>query len=319
MAVPRNLNGWVRQPHDPRDVMYAAPRRLLATLPDYFDLSAGMGPQLDQKSLGACGPFSAAECITFNQKAQGLPVVGASELFTYYCTRNLMGTLDQDSGVDNRSLMKALAGYGYAAESLWPYDVSKFKVKPPQGVIDAAAKNKITSYAAVAKDLDQMKGALVGGDPFIFGFDVFAGIMSDQAAETGVVPDPRPGESPQGGHDVSVVGFTTVERPGVTPGRKWPANTFKVRNHWMNGPGDPWGDGGYGYVSFKYGTGPNASDFWIINAIPGGAVPPPAGTLPARVMTGAWVGPDGEQVSFRVEWAAGAKASAVAGSASRVR
>lgn len=265
-----NLNGWKRQAPDARDVPHA-PRVSLVGLPDWHDLSAGMGPLLDQLDLGACGPFTLDECVTYNQIQQGLAPTGAAPLFTYYTTRFLMGTVDQDSGVDNRTLLKAAAGYGYPPEALYPYDTSKFRQKPPQAVIDAAARNKITSYAAVAKDLATMKATLVAGDPFCFGFDVFDQMMSAECTRTGVLA--MPAGSLLGGHDVAVVGYSDVDRPGVLAGNTWPARHFKFRNHWTD-RGRPWGDGGYGYVPYEYATGPHADDFWVVNAVPGGVVPP---------------------------------------------
>jgi len=271
--------GWVRQPYDPRDWHFKAPRRLLAHLAPTIDLMANMGPYLDQQDIGACGPNTADEMIEFDQKIEGMPVVSASRLFNYWTTRYLMdpSSVDQDTGVDNRTLMKALNAYGFCPESLWPYDTSKFTQQPPKAAFDAALPNRINNYAAVVQNLAQMQGTLASGFPFMFGFSVYQQIMSDQAAATGILADPKRGETPIGGHDMTCCGFTTVDRPGVKPGNKWPAGTFKLRQHWVNGDGSPWGDGGYGYVSFAYATNPNlAGDFWVINAIPGAVPKPPA-------------------------------------------
>lgn len=275
--MTRNLTGWRRQEKDPRDWQYVAPRRVVRALAPTVDLRAGLGPQLDQGQLGSCGPNTADELIEYDQRAEGLPVTSASRLFIYYVTRQIMGTVGQDSGVDNRSLLKALNQYGFAPESLWPYsdDPVTFKRQPPQSVYTAALANRITNYAAVAQQLDQMKGVHAGRFPFMFGFDVFPAMLGDAAAATGIVPDPGPSDSPEGGHDVTFCGYTDVELPGVKPGNKWPAGTFCFRNHWLNADGTPWGDGGYGYISYAYATGPHASDFWVINAVPGGTPTPP--------------------------------------------
>lgn len=268
--MPRKFHfGWKRQAKDHRDWHYVPPRRLTLTLAPTVDLTANMGPLLNQGALGSCGPNTASEMITYDQKVEGLPLIEPSRLFIYYTTRDLMGTVNQDSGVDNRTLLKALAEFGFCAESLWPYDVSIFTTKPGAAAYAAALPNVITSYAAVEVDLQQMQACLATRFPFMFGFDVFEQIMSDAAAANGIVADPSPGETPIGGHDVTICGYTTVQMPGINPGNIWPANTFRFRNHWFNEDGSPWGDGGYGYVSFKYATGPNASDFWVINAVPG--------------------------------------------------
>lgn len=270
MAFAYKLSGWHRQLPDPRDHRFYVPRRITDHLPPWIDLQPGMGPYLDQRNLGTCGPFAVTELINYDQKVQGLSVVELSELFIYYYTRALMGTVSQDSGVNNRTLLKALAKYGYCVESLWSYDTTKFTVKPPQVAIDAAAKSKLVNYAAVAQLPSQMQGTLANGRPFLFGFDCFQQIMSDEAAATGIIAMPKKGETSIGGHDMPALGFTTVDRPGVLPGNKWPANTYKLRQHWTNADGSPWGDGGYGYVAADYAhDNAYASDFWVINAIPG--------------------------------------------------
>ncbi len=267
--------GWKQQPFDPRDRFHFA--REDRHLAPYFDNSPNMGRQLDQGAEGPCGPNTAAEMIEFDQIVQNLLVAGASRLFVYWYTRYLMGTVMQDSGVDNRTMLKALANYGFPAEALWPYDDSTASmVKQPTPAVATAAKlNCITDYAAVVQSLTQMKGVLAGGKPFMFGFSVYSQMESAQAAANGILSDPK-GTS-VGGHDVTFVGYSDVARPGVLPGNTWPAGYFKFRNHWMNDATTPWGDGGYGYISYAYATNKNyASDFWVINTIPGSAPLPPS-------------------------------------------
>lgn len=259
--------GWIRQKPDPRDWRFSTPRRILRSLSATSDLTAGMGPQLNQADLGSCGPNTADELIEFDQRAESIPVVGASRLFIYYCTRQLMGTVTQDSGVDNRTMLQALAKYGFCPESMWPYITSQFTVQPPAACYSAALANAISNYSAVTQSLDQMQGCVATGRPFMFGFSVYNQIMSDQAAATGVVS--MPSGSSIGGHDVTFCGYTNVQQPGVKPGNVWPAGTFKFRNHWLNSDGTPWGDNGYGYIPYDYTTDSNqAGDFWVVNAVP---------------------------------------------------
>src|SRR5438309_274810 len=116
--IPR-FYGWIQQTKDDRDFKFTSK---LKSLPTSFDLSPNMGPQLDQEDLGSCGPNSAAEMVDYDQKAEKHLLTPPSRLFIYYTTRSLMGTTNQDSGVDNRTLLKALNKYGYCPESQWPYD-----------------------------------------------------------------------------------------------------------------------------------------------------------------------------------------------------
>ncbi len=266
--------GLIPQTPDPRDLMFQFSPRMAANFPPVLDNGPHMGTQLDQARLGSCGANTADESYMYDQLAQSLPMQSMSRLFMYWTTRYLQGTVDSDSGVENRKMMKALNQFGACPESMHPYadDQFTFRKKPTDACFTAALANRITSYTAVQVSLNQIKSALFSGFTIIFGFLVFRGIESDQASETGIVPDPASGEQPIGGHDVSLCGFSDV------------TGMFKFRNHWMNGPGRPWGDNGYGYASYKYFTDPNlVSDLWVINAVPGSApvpVPPIPPTPP---------------------------------------
>lgn len=272
--LPHNRFDWIRQKPDSRDWQYKVHDRLgTGTIPT-VDLSKNMGPQLNQGNLGSCGPNTADELITYDQKAEKLTVAQASRLFIYYNTRVLMGTSNQDSGVDNRTMMQALAASGTCAESLWPYSdtIAAMRKKPSAAAYAAAVK--INNYAAVGKYITPMRGTLVSGLPFMFGFDCFNQIMSAQAAKNGILTMPL--GVVIGGHDVTICGYSEIDAPGVLPGNKWPRRTFKFRNHWLNDDGIPWGDGGYGYIPYNYALGSHASDFWVINAVPAADISQPA-------------------------------------------
>ncbi len=232
-----------------------------------------------------CGPNSVAEQIDFDELLQKQSLVPPSRLFIYYVTRWLMGQqyINQDSGVDNRSMMKALNQYGYCPESMWLYadDPQTFKQRPSDACFAAALANRITSYAAVSQSLDQLKGTIASGKTWLFGFQCYQQIMSQQCAANGIMTMPGGGDTPVGGHDITACGYTDVDRPGVKPGNIWPAGTFKMRNHWLNGDGTPWGDGGHAYVPYDYAVNANLSgDFWVINSVAGTVPTPPDPTPP---------------------------------------
>jgi C1A family cysteine protease len=196
-----------------------------------------------------------------------------SRLFTYYATRELMNTIESDSGVDNRSLLKSLARFGWCDESLWPYNPNRFRDRPPTAAYEQAATRKIVQYLSVPQTLTQMKGCLAGGDPFIFGFTVYESLMSDTVERTGVVPMPRQYEVAVGGHDVLIVGYNDATRH------------FKFRNSWGQ-----WGqnNAGCGFIPYEYAANPQlASDFWTVrhSAIPTPTPEPVPVPIPTPVPT----------------------------------
>lgn len=268
MAEPRAF-GWRPSPPDFRDHLFSVPRSIQEALPPVIDLTspevpAPFTPVFQQGSLGSCGPQSAvADLIFAALRQQNLPSVPMpSRLFVYYCTRELMGTIDSDSGVDNRSLLKALARFGWCDETLWPYSdrntgakSDPFRKRPSDACYEQAATRKIVQYLSVPQTLTQMKGCLASGDPLIFGFTVYESMMSDGVEHTGIIPMPRPSEAAVGGHDVILCGYNDATR------------RFKLRNSW----GREWGQSGHGEIPYEYATNPQmAGDFWTVrhSAIP---------------------------------------------------
>lgn len=268
-----NYAGWRPSPPDARDHVYQAPAHLVGALPAKTDLSATVTGRLwadvwDQGNLGACGAFTAAAALLFEMLQAGVPAVIPSRLFIYYATRRLMGTLDQDSGVTNRDLLKALKNYGWCDEALWPYRIDRFRDRPPEEAIAQAAARKITEYKAVPQDPAQMKGCLAEGNTIVFGFTVYESF--EDAERTGRVAVPGPGERTIGGHDVLLVGHDDA------------AGVYKFRNSYD----DSWGDRGYGYMPYAYAHNPRlASDFWTITAsgLPKPPTPTPLPPVPVPV------------------------------------
>ncbi len=240
-----------------------------------------MPAHLDQGNEGSCGPNTLAECIGYEQKVGGLPVAIPSRQFIYWYTRYLMGTVSSDSGVDNRTMLKAAMQYGFCPETLWPYDVSKMVTQPPPMCLQAALPNRIVDYSAVLVNEIQMKGCIASGNTFIFGFDVYPGMMTDACAATGLVPMPKPGETPEGGHDITAYDYDDAKQ------------LLRCRNHWVKDDGTPWGDDGDALVPYAYAFNPNwVSDLWTVKTIPGenplpvpGPVPivPPPGPIPIPI------------------------------------
>lgn len=264
-------HGWRPSLPDHRDFKYQVPSRIAAKLPAKVDQSQPLlpipfEPPLDQQNIGSCGPNTTAKGAIFAAFVkQSLKVCPTpSRLFIYYNTRLVMGQaegdskkyLDQDSGVDNRSMMKALAQYGWCDETSMPYLTDRFTKKPSAALYKKAKPRAILKYEAVAQDLDVMRGAVAAQNPFVFGFTVYESMLTSAVDKTGVVPPPKSRkDSVAGGHDVLIVGYDDAKK------------RFKFQNHWWLNSSTPWGDGGYGYIPYAYATDDNLSgDFWTLTA-----------------------------------------------------
>jgi len=252
--MPRKIKryGWVPDLPDHRDHLYSVPFEVLKALPAQIDLRSQCPPVYDQGQLGSCTANAIAAAIEFERMRQKLKDFMPSRLFIYYNERAMEGTVDSDSGAQIRDGIKSVATLGDCPEAEWQYDIAKFTVKPPASCFNDAAKVKAVSYSSVVQSLNQLKGCLAAGFPFVFGFSVYEGFESQAVAETGVVQMPGPNEQMIGGHAVLAVGYDDSQQ------------RFLVRNSWNT----TWGMQGYFTIPYSYLTDPNlADDFWTIRLI----------------------------------------------------
>jgi C1A family cysteine protease len=252
--------GWRPDLPDHRDFTYSAPPQFTKkNLGSSVDLrKVWRAPCYDQGNLGSCTGNAIAGAIEFALAKKKAGVFTPSRLFIYYNERVIEGTVDSDAGAQIRDGMKSVAGVGYCGEtapppskcpanSLWPYDISKFKDKPPAPSYQCAANHKVDSYYSVTQNLADMKGCLAEGFPFVFGFTVYESF--EQMAAPWVVPMPQQGETVVGGHAVLAMGYDDKEE------------VFLIRNSW----GPKWGIKGYFYMPYAYLLDDNLSDdLWTV-------------------------------------------------------
>jgi C1A family cysteine protease len=245
--------GWIPDVPDHRDHLYAAPVQWLAQLPLKTDLTPHCPTVYDQGQLGSCSANAIGAAIEFDQMKQGLPnIFVPSRLFIYYNERAMEGTVNSDSGAQIRDGIKSVGQNGDCPETEWPYVIAKFAVKPAKKCYHDAVHHRAILYQRVVQTLNQMKGCLASGYPFVFGFAVYESFMSVAVAKTGHAPMPKPTEKMEGGHAVLAVGYDDA--------KQW----FIVRNSW----GPQWGLKGYFTLPYAYLTDNNlADDFWTIRIV----------------------------------------------------
>ena len=247
---PTGRFGWIPDLPDHRDHIFSAPTPVLTTLPPSVDLRP-LCPKTvyDQGQLGSCTANAIAAAFEFDLTKQELPDFMPSRLFIYYNERRMEGTIDSDSGAMIRDGIKSVAKQGVCTEDTWPYELDKFTDEPAAECYAAARANLALAYQRVPQTLNQMRGCLAHGFPFVFGFSVYESFESPEVRTTGVVPLPGAAEALLGGHAVLAVGYDDESA------------RFLVRNSW----GPDWGLGGYFTIPYSYLTDRGlASDFWTI-------------------------------------------------------
>lgn len=250
ISANKRYYGWQPDVPDHRDHLYAAPVVHIAKLPVKADLRGKCPPVYDQGQLGSCTANAIGAAIQFERRKQELkPDFVPSRLFIYYNERVMEHTANSDSGAQIRDGIKSIASQGDCPEKEWPYDIAKFASKPGPKCYQDAIKYKAVQYRRVPQILNQMKGCLASGYPFVFGFSVYTEFENDTVAKTGVLNMPGSNEKLLGGHAVMAVGYDDS------------AQRFTVRNSW----GDQWGIKGYFTMPYSYLTDSSlADDFWTI-------------------------------------------------------
>jgi C1A family cysteine protease len=254
MTEPRKIAryGWIPDQPDQRDHLYAVPPAFLVRLPPSADLRSKCPPVYNQGQLGSCTANAIGGAIEFDRLRQKLSDFVPSRLFIYYNERVIEGTVRSDSGAQIRDGIKSVASQGVCPEKEWPYDIARFASKPPARAYQDAKLDRAISYQSLVQDLNQMKGCLASGYPFVFGFTVYQSFESAAVARTGHAPMPQWGERPVGGHAVMAVGYSDAS--------SW----FIVRNSWGGG----WGMKGYFTLPYAYLIQPGlSSDFWTIRLV----------------------------------------------------
>lgn len=224
--------GWIPDTPDFRDFRYSCPPPVVRTLPNEVDLTSETPKEIfDQGSTSSCVGNAVSTAvengwIRQNAKNRFTP----SRLFIYYNARKMIGLTHEDSGSVIRDAIKSVNKEGVVSEKLWQFvPHNKVTDKPGDQLYKKALDHQVLKYMRIPRSIDQMKGCLVEGYPFVFGFSVYDSFYSEDTTKKGIVRIPKQGENFLGGHAVVAVGYNDTKR------------VFKVRNSW----GDKWGDKGY--------------------------------------------------------------------------
>lgn len=265
--------GWRPPLKDHRDLKLNIAMEDESNLPQVIDMRPEFPLAYDQGNLGTCGPNSGAALIHRQAIVTDYPwKYVPSRLFMYYNTRMLEGTIDSDSGVSLRDLIKAINIYGVCPEQeldgtfpdwLCPYsdDSETFKKKPDPLCYKDAVLHKALKYQSINLNRVSILNTLAAKRPFAFGFMVKTSFESKEIAETGVMSVPKLYERLEGGHAVVAVGYMLDTPMGHQRIKDW----VIVRNSW----GTTWGDRGYFYMPLdKVMCDPYTTDeAWTIDLI----------------------------------------------------
>jgi C1A family cysteine protease len=247
-------HGWVPDKYDSRDLVYVPLTEQLSSLSSEIDLRSQCPPIYNQETLASCTANAIVAAVEFQRRKQRLLDIRLSRLFVYYNEREREGTVNLDCGAQIRDGIKTVVAQGICSESEWPYDITKFAVKPPPNCYQNALKDRVVKYKRLSQNLEHMKECLMSTNPFIFGLFFYESFLSIEVARTGIVPMPNDEERKESPHHHAVlaVGYNDSEK------------CFIARSS----SGQQWGMQGYFTIPYSYVTDSNlADDFWVIELI----------------------------------------------------
>ena len=258
------------------DKLLGAPRQAMPVNPGcnpaYFPMMKNQG------SLGSCTGESfclALEEEIIRAKAEGGEDVtsdwwmkwqGLSGLAAYYFSRLKLGTLNEDSGSEIRVTIDGVRQFGVPSEELWPYKISKFRMKPDARAMKTAPWHNIDEVGSYRCDgaggsreatLTNMLRVLEAKLPINFGFACPADWQDYD--DTGRIP--MPNGKYDGGHAVTTFMADTDSK------------NFLICNTWGTNIGAPQPkdsrvmskDGrGWAIMPFQYVLDGDADDAWGI-------------------------------------------------------
>jgi C1A family cysteine protease len=226
--------GTSEQPPDPDD-------------PELGDLPTATSPTVDlrpyfspveaQGPVNCCWPCAAIGVLEMMAKRATGAYRDLSKLYVYYNGRVEMGTVDEDSGLYARCGAKGLKKYGACAEQIWPYDTSRWNLKPFNICYTDIDNAKINNFLFLKKgDLQAVVNTIASGYPVLVGMDVSKEFMGYEVMKTGVLPMPADPSTNSGGHEIVLGGYDTSRQ------------VFFCRNSW----GQLFGKNGWFEMPFLY-------------------------------------------------------------------
>jgi C1A family cysteine protease len=239
--------GALRDVHDVRDRKYRA-SLWPELVPQHVDLREWSGPIKDQGSEGSCTghAFSSAREWIARKYEKASPTLSpqylyVEELIAEACFPN-------DAGAMPRTACRMLTAKGCCEATLYPYVAGKFAT-PTAEQMQSALKYRTSAYHRIESLLDFFR-CLADPTPWpvTVGFTVHESFMTQQVADTGLMPIPKPEELQPGGHEVLCVGYDMSKRLAL------------MQNSW----GDGWGQRGYFWMPFEVVASAD-TDLWMVH------------------------------------------------------
>lgn len=213
----------------------------------------------DQATLGYCVYFAGDHACRIDSLQAGHADQTHSQLWMGWNVREKFfpSQMNVDTGAYDTQLATIVEGRGYALESDWPYDVSKFADPPPAASYSKALWYRNRVSVDVPVNLASMKASLAAKQGFMLAVGVYSSFYNAQGSPTGDVPMPAAGDSFLGGHEM--YGFGGADDLAYAGG-----GYIRVLNQWRGFTPRNFLRIPYAYIG---ATGPDGQPCWYDNLI----------------------------------------------------
>lgn len=203
--------GWKPDVPDMNDYRYSVSRtgdQVPAQIPPYAVAKNFKAlPITDQRQTSACTGHSSSRHWAAELNLS--PTNPLSPLFPYYWGRYLENDTAQDGGAEIRDVFKGIAQYGVAHAHYWP-DVDKNVLRQPTKTADKDAHkhlpieyHRLGASGDPAQIRQDILSCIASGHGFVTGVSCYDSMFTPAVDQSGLVPNPQPGEKNQGGHALS--------------------------------------------------------------------------------------------------------------------
>jgi C1A family cysteine protease len=266
MNINQCKGGWQPDLPDHRDylVRHVAVQRLMrrlkpvsggAAAASRVDWREYCAPIQDQGELPTSCVHACVALVQYFERRSTGRLLRPSRLFIHANAERLLGQ-PLDHSVSLRAVLKAMTCFGGPPEEYWPYQPEMLTHRPlPFTYCFARQFSKIRFLRLDARQhggedvLRMVKSFLAAGFPSVLGFPVSTGVTRE--AE---IPFPAVFDGICTGVAVLAIGYDDNVRVLSDKG------AMLIRNSW----GSDWGDGGYGWLPYRYLRERMAVDVWTL-------------------------------------------------------
>ena len=237
-----NVKKSPKAPEDPQ----AVPKAPKTSTSTSYSLASLMGPVYNQGNLGSCTANAIGALVRYHLNVQlnnlnpnSTSDFQPSRLFIYFMERNMEGTIDWDSGATLNDGLASLKKNGVCPEVDYPYIIANYKTRPSEKAVTDAIQHRFQDPVSIPVNVNDIKGYIEQGYPVVIGILVYSNFMTQEVAESGIMPMPTSTDTLVGGHAVCIIGFDDSKQ------------SLLVRNSW----GSAWGLQGNFWMPYAYVTG----------------------------------------------------------------